>query len=106
MPVKLNIWQIMLAIGMIGLIFALWTTSDATRAMLIVLAGGGSIVAVTIDAILRLFSLLAQLAGSPCRKMMHSLLLKIVLVLIYCALAVNIILFVCFYFFDQMHRSF
>ena len=106
MPVKLNLWQIMMAIGMIGLIFALWTTSDATRAMLIVLTGGGSIVAVTIDAILRLFSLFAQLADSPGQKMMRSLLLKIVLVLTYCTLAVNLILFVCFYFFDQMHRSF
>ncbi|MFM7317143.1 MAG: hypothetical protein ACKO5E_09370 [bacterium] len=97
MPVKLNLWHIMLAVGTLAIGFSLWTTSEATRAMLVVMITGTAAVVVSLHGIMRLFLVLGHYGESPTRANLRRMLAQVAFILFYCALLVNFAIWLGFY---------
>lgn len=97
MPAKLNLWHIMLAVLVVAIGFSLWTTSEATRAMLIVMIAGTAAVVVSLHGIMRLFQVLGHYGESPTPANLRRMLTQLTLILIYCALLVNFAIWLGFY---------
>lgn len=97
MPLKLNLWHIMLAVGTLAIGFSLWTTSDATRAMLIVMITGSAAVAVSLQGVMQLFQVLGHYGESPTRANLRKMLAQVAFILLYCALLVNFAIWLGFY---------
>jgi Na+/proline symporter len=93
----MNIWQLILVVFVFAIGFSLWTTSEATQAMLIVMCVGVSIVVITLQAIMRLFQLLGEFGDKPNRKTFMRMALRGSQLLAICAVSVGIILWVGFY---------
>lgn len=70
----MNIWQMLIGVAMLAITFALWTTSEATRAMLIVMVAGSGMVLITLATIMQLFQLLGEYGRHPCRATLRRLL--------------------------------
>ena len=56
----MKLWQMVVAVALFALIFALWTTSEFTRAMLVVMMVGSCMVVVPLMSIMKLFVLLGR----------------------------------------------
>lgn len=93
----MNIWQLVLLIFVFAIGFSLWTTSEATQAMLIVMCVGVSIVFITLRAILSLFQLLGEFGEKPNRHTFLRMALRGSQLLVLCAMSVGFILWVGFY---------
>jgi hypothetical protein len=93
----MNLWQMILGIAIVALAFALWTTSEATRATLIVMVVGSAIVALCLHSILRLFDLLGQFGDSPSRRNGIHLLIHLTITLFTCAIGVGALTWVGFF---------
>ena len=93
----MNLWQMILGIAIVALAFALWTTSEATRATLIVMVVGSGIVALCLHSILRLFDLLGQFGDTPSRRNGIHLLTHSTLTVFTCAIGVGALTWVGFF---------
>ncbi len=93
----MNLWQMILGIAIMALAFALWTTSEATRATLIVMVVGSGIVALCLHSILRLFDLLGRFGDNPSRHNGIHLLTHSTITLFACAIGVGALTWVGFF---------
>ena len=93
----MNIWQMLLGIAMLAIAFALWTTSEATRAMLIVMVAGSGMVLATLATIMQLFQLLGECGQNPCRATLRRLLVRGSACMAACSLAFSFLLWLAIY---------
>lgn len=93
----MNIWQILIAVAIFALVFALWTTSEVTRAMLIVMVAGSAIVLATLATIMQLFQLLGEYGQHPSRNTLRRLLLRGSVSMAACSLTFGLFLWLAIY---------
>ena len=93
----MNIWKMILGIAIMALFFALWTTSEATKATLVVMVVGSSIVALCLHSIMRLFTLLGRFGDDPSRPNGLHLLIHSTITLVACSLGVGLLTWVGFF---------
>ena len=98
----MKIWQILVGVAILALVMALWTTSDMTRSMLIVLVAGSAMVLVTLATIMELFQLLGHYGQHPCRATLRRLLLRGSASMAACSLVFGFLLWLAIYLLINM----
>lgn len=93
----MNIWQTLLGIAMLAILFALWFTSESTRAMLIVMGIGLAVATITIVCLLRMFEMLGTMAYESTRRAWSLGLLRLSILMLACGVAVSGVIVLGFY---------
>lgn len=93
----MKLWHLLTGIAGIAFAFSLWTTSEATRAMLVVMVAGSGMVGATLFTILQLFQLLGAYGEFPSRKNMRRLLVRGTCLMTGCSVVFSLLLFMVFY---------
>jgi hypothetical protein len=93
----MKLWQMVVAVALFALIFALWTTSEFTRAMLVVMMVGSCMVVVPLMSIMKLFVLLGRYGEQPNRQTLRDLLLRGSGIMAVCSASFGFLLWVGFY---------
>lgn len=98
----MNIWQMLLAIAMLAIVFSLWVTSESTRAMLIVIGVGLAVATITVVCLLRMFEMLGMMAYESTRRGWALGLTRLGLLMLACALVDSALIGLGFYLISQM----
>lgn len=98
----MNIWQMLLAVAMIAVVFSLWVTSESTRAMLIVIGIGVGVATITIVCLLRMFEMLGTMAYESKRRSWVIGLSRLSLLMLACAVADSVLIGLGLYLITRM----
>jgi|GEM_PF-2817997 len=98
----MNIWQMLLAIAMLAIVFSLWVTSESTRAMLIVIGIGVAVATITVVCLLRTFEMLGTMAYVSTRRGWAMGLSRLALLMLACAVVDSALIGLGFYLISKM----
>lgn len=101
----MNLWQMLLAIAMFAIVFSLWTTSESTRAMLIVITIGVMVATVTVVCLLRMFEMLGMMAYESKRRKWMIGLSRLGLLMLGCAIVDSALIGLGIYLISRMAGS-
>jgi hypothetical protein len=93
----MNLWQMLLAIAVFAILFALWTASESTRTMLVFMGIALAVATVTVVCLLRMFEMLGTMAYKSRGRDWAVGLSLMTLMMVACALVDCVLLIFGFY---------